>query len=78
MRAGKDYDSHFSKRMHEEGVWADLVRQRFVKAVERLGMNATSGRFAQLDASRFKRLRVVPTAPVKQCGSGTRQLDFFG
>ena len=77
MRGGKDYDSDFSKRMHGEGVWADLIRQRFVKAVERLGLRATSGRFAQLDCSRFKRPQVVPSAPTKQCGNATGQLDLF-
>jgi DNA repair photolyase len=77
MRGGKEYDSDFSKRMSGEGVWADLIRQRFVKAVERLGMNLSSGRFAQLDASRFKRPLVVPAPPPKQCGNATGQLDLF-
>jgi DNA repair photolyase len=77
MRGGKDYDSDFSRRMAGEGVWADLIRQRFVKTVERLGMNLTSGRFAQLDASRFKRPLVVPGSPAKQCGNATGQLDLF-
>ena len=77
MRGGKDYDSDFSKRMHGEGVWADLIRQRFVKATERLGMNLTSGRFAELDCSRFKRPTVVPPPPAKQCGNATGQLDLF-
>jgi DNA repair photolyase len=77
MRGGKEYDSDFSKRMHGEGVWADLIRQRFVKATERLGMNLTSGRFAELDCSQFKRPRVVPPSPAKQCGNATGQLDLF-
>ncbi|MES2351201.1 MAG: PA0069 family radical SAM protein [Pseudomonadota bacterium] len=77
MRGGKDYDSDFSKRMSGEGVWADLIRQRFVKAVGRLGMNLDSGRFTQLDASRFKRPQVVPVSPSKQCGNATGQLDLF-
>ena len=77
MRGGKEYDSDFGKRMHGEGVWADLIRQRFVKAVDRLGMNLTSGRFAELDTSRFRRPVVVPPAPAKQCGNATGQLDLF-
>ncbi|WP_426209436.1 PA0069 family radical SAM protein [Massilia sp. TWP1-3-3] len=77
MRGGKEYDSDFSKRMQGEGVWADLIRQRFVKATERLGMNLTSGRFAELDASRFKRPLVVPPSQAKQCGNATGQLDLF-
>ena len=56
MRGGKDYDSDFGKRMHGEGVWADLIRQRFDKAIDRLGVGGSwSRRFDQLDASRFKK-----------------------
>ena len=39
MRGGKDYDSNFATRMMGEGVWADLIRQRFEKACHRLGFN---------------------------------------
>jgi DNA repair photolyase len=77
MRGGKDYDSDFSKRMHGEGVWADLIRQRFVKATARLGMNVAGSRFAELDTSQFKRPSVVPPAAAKQCGNATGQLDLF-
>src|SRR6185312_8457874 len=45
MRGGKDYDSSFGKRMRGEGIWADLIRQRFDKTVERLGLSAHSRRF---------------------------------
>jgi DNA repair photolyase len=77
MRGGKDYDSDFSKRMHGEGVWADLIRQRFSKTVERLGMGGLRGRFERLDVSQFKRPLVVPPAPGKQMGNATGQLDLF-
>jgi DNA repair photolyase len=77
MRGGKDYDSDFSKRMHGEGVWADLIRQRFEKAVERLGMNPSNGRFAELDRSQFRKPTIVPPMPAKQCGNATGQLDLF-
>ena len=77
MRGGKDYDSDFSLRMHGEGVWADLIRQRFEKAVKRLGMNMTSGRFAELDASRFRRPLVVPPTAGKRSGNAAGQLDLF-
>lgn len=78
MRGGKDYDSDFSKRMHGEGVWADLIRQRVTKTVERLGMSGgLSGRFGRLDASLFRRPLVVPPSPAKQCGNATGQLDLF-
>lgn len=77
MRGGKDYDSDFSQRMRGEGVWADLIAQRFAKTVQRLGMNLTSGRFAELDCSQFKRPIVVPPVAGKQCGNATGQLDLF-
>jgi DNA repair photolyase len=37
MRGGRDYDADFGKRMKGEGVWSDLIRQRFDKACGRLG-----------------------------------------
>jgi DNA repair photolyase len=77
MRGGKDYDSDFSSRMHGEGVWADLIRQRFTKTVERLGMGSNSSRFAKLDFSRFRKPLVVPTVPGKQSGNATGQLELF-
>jgi len=77
MRGGKDYDSDFGKRMQGEGVWADMIRQRFSKTVERLGMNASMGRFAAMDASRFRRPLVVPASANKQMGNATGQLDLF-
>ncbi|ARO88257.1 radical SAM protein [Nitrosospira lacus] len=54
MRGGKDYDATFGKRMHGEGIWADMIRQRFEKAVARLGIGVRSGRFRTLDTSRFR------------------------
>ncbi|SCX95731.1 DNA repair photolyase [Nitrosospira sp. Nl5] len=60
MRGGKDYDATFGKRMHGEGVWADMIRQRFEKAVARLGMEVRSGRFRALDTSRFRPPSVAP------------------
>ena len=77
MRGGKDYDSDFSKRMSGEGVWADLISQRFRKTVERLGMNVNSGRFGEMDSSAFRRPLVVPVSAGKQCGNATGQLDLF-
>lgn len=54
MRGGKDYDATFGKRMHGEGIWADMIRQRFEKCVLRLGIGVRSGRFKSLDTSRFR------------------------
>lgn len=39
MRGGRDYDATFGARMKGEGVWADLIRQRFDRACQRLGLN---------------------------------------
>jgi DNA repair photolyase len=77
MRGGKDYDSDFARRMHGEGVWADLIRQRFHKTVERLRMTELRGRFGRLDTSLFRRPVVVPPSTGKQCGNATGQLDLF-
>ncbi len=77
MHGGKDYDGNFSQRMKGDGVWAELIRQRFRKMVDRLGMNVRDGRFESLDASRFRRPLVVPTTLGKQCGNATGQLDLF-
>jgi DNA repair photolyase len=76
MRGGKDYDSDFSKRMHGEGVWADLIRQRFTKTVERLGLGKLGGRFERLDTSQFRRPLVVPKA-ARQGIAAVAQMDLF-
>ncbi|MBA4143819.1 MAG: PA0069 family radical SAM protein [Nitrosospira sp.] len=54
MRGGKDYDSNFGKRMHGEGIWADLIRQRFEKTAARLGIGMEPSRFSGLDTSHFR------------------------
>lgn len=51
MRGGKDNDSRFGSRMRGQGVWAELLRQRFVKAADRLGL---SRQRLDLDLSRFR------------------------
>ncbi|MEJ7930851.1 PA0069 family radical SAM protein [Ramlibacter sp. AN1015] len=51
MRGGKDYDSDFATRMKGQGVWADLIAQRFRRACERLGFNRER---VALDASAFR------------------------
>jgi DNA repair photolyase len=38
MHGGQDYDANWGRRMRGEGVWADLIAQRFDKAVARLGL----------------------------------------
>lgn len=77
MRGGKDYDSAFGTRMRGEGVWADLIHQRFEKAVHRLGLHGKGGRFKQLDCTQFRRPLVVPPLGNKAKGANAGQLDLF-
>ncbi|HEV7816582.1 MAG TPA: PA0069 family radical SAM protein [Janthinobacterium sp.] len=77
MRGDKDYDSSFATRMRGEGVWADLIRQRFEKAVERLGLTGRGRRFEQLDASQFRRPLVVPPLVAGARSNKYGQLDLF-
>ncbi len=77
MRGGKDYDSAFGTRMRGEGVWADLIRQRFEKAVHRLGLHGKGGRFKQLDCTQFRRPLVVPPLGNSAKGGNAGQLDLF-
>jgi DNA repair photolyase len=51
MRGGHDNDSQFGTRMTGQGVWAQLLRQRFVKACARLGLGRQRVDF---DFSRFR------------------------
>jgi DNA repair photolyase len=39
LRGGRDYDARFHERMKGQGVWGELLAQRFHKAVARLGLN---------------------------------------
>jgi DNA repair photolyase len=56
MRGGKDYDSDFATRMKGSGPWAQLIAQRFDKAVRRIGFNRER---IVLDTTQFRR----PGAP---------------
>jgi DNA repair photolyase len=58
MRGGKDYDADFATRMKGSGPWADLIAQRFEKAVRRIGFNRAH---IVLDESQFR-----PPAPAGQ------------
>jgi len=77
MRGGKDYDSTFGTRMVGEGVWAELIRQRFKIAKARLGLEGHGSRFREMDASRFRRPLVVPPSGVPSYGADNGQLDLF-
>jgi DNA repair photolyase len=58
MHGGKDYDSSFGTRMRGQGPFAELIRQRFRKARQRLGY----GELPALDESQF----VPPRKPSPQ------------
>lgn len=59
LRDGKANDPRFGSRMTGEGVYADLLRQRFETACRRLGLNQEGRqRMRTLDVSRFR----VPSA----------------
>jgi DNA repair photolyase len=66
MRGGKDNDARFGTRMRGEGVWAQLISQRFRKTSARLGLNQQR---VELDLTQFKR----PLAP-----RADGQWDLFG
>jgi DNA repair photolyase len=66
MRGGKDNDPRFGNRMKGEGVWAQLLQQRFHKACARLGLNRQR---VELDLTRF-----VPPAAA---ASGCQQAELF-
>lgn len=51
MRGGRDYNSDFAHRMKGQGLWADLLRQRFETSCRRLGLNRQR---MELDASAFR------------------------
>ncbi|MCC8403808.1 PA0069 family radical SAM protein [Paraburkholderia sp. MMS20-SJTN17] len=75
MRGGKDYDSSFSTRMKGEGLWADLLRQRFHKAVRRLGLNERQGGI--LDMSHFRRIESSRPEHATAPASDNPQLRLF-
>lgn len=51
VRGGEVYDSRFGVRMRGEGPFADLLAQRFAKAIKRLGLDRREG--FNLDCSAF-------------------------
>jgi len=52
MRNGRDNDPHFGTRMTGQGLFAELLRQRFDKACARLGMNREPA--FEFDCKRFR------------------------
>ncbi len=60
MRGGRDYDARFGSRMVGQGVWAQLLRQRFDKAAARLGLNRER---VPLDLSQFRKPQIKADTP---------------
>lgn len=52
MRSGKDYDARFGDRMRGTGIFADLIKQRFIVATKRLGLES---KIPPLETSQFSR-----------------------
>lgn len=78
MRGGKDYDANFGLRMRGEGVWANLMLQRFEKAVAQLGIRSKARSFTNLDTSRFRRPSPEVSNKKGHLDSGrSTQLDLF-
>lgn len=76
LREGKRNDPRFGSRMRGTGIWADLLRQRFDRAVRKAGLNRHR---LQLDTQQF-----IPPAPFASSGAGfahgpapARQLGLF-
>lgn len=62
VRGGRDNDARFGTRMRGQGIYAELIRNRFGLACRRLGLEYRNR--AQLDSSRFR----PPSQPGDQLG----------
>lgn len=67
LRGGRDNDARFGHRMKGQGVWGDLLAQRFAQATRRLGLDAER---RDLDLTQFRR-------PVADAASASRQASLF-
>ena len=77
MRGGKDYNAGFGTRMRGEGIWADLLRQRFDTAMRKTGLHRRQQDFGRLDCSQFRRPQYVPAANVAGSSGAPVQPDMF-
>lgn len=67
-QSGKSYNSNFATRMKGEGIWADLLSQRFHKTCVRLGLNKRHDtRDRTLDVSQFNPSLLDGQALVQSC-----------
>ncbi len=67
-RGGKTYDSAFGQRMKGQGLFADIISQRFKLTIKRQGLNREQ---SKLDTQQF-----IPPAKTAKTGP-TPQLDLF-
>jgi len=77
LRGGRDYDARFGQRMTGQGIWADLVQQRFERAARALGLNRERH---ELDLTAFRRpagasARTASRAAPKRAGSRAADAD---
>lgn len=70
LRGGKLYNSAFGERMRGQGVFAELIRQRFAVAARRVGLDGS--RTVTLDCSQFR----VPIE-ARTSSSETPQFSLF-
>lgn len=77
MQGGADYDPKFGVRMRGQGVWADLLQQRFDIAVRKLRLGKREATYTALDSSGFRKPRHVPSAAAIIATDSSRQLDMF-
>lgn len=71
MRGGEDYKAEFGTRMKGEGLWANMIHQRFHKALKRLNIHH-HGRFRELNCNLFRKPEFIPAKKDEE------QLDLFG
>jgi DNA repair photolyase len=59
MHGGRDYDPEWGKRMTGEGLWADLLQQRFRMSVKALGLDVKIWRACARTSLRCRRARAI-------------------
>lgn len=71
MRGGEDYKAEFGTRMRGEGLWANMIQQRFHKALKRFNIHH-HGRIRELNCNLFRKPEFIPARKDEE------QLDLFG
>jgi DNA repair photolyase len=72
MRGGEDYKAEFGTRMKGEGLWANMIHQRFYKALKRFNIHHHHSRFRDLNCNLFRKPEFIPAKKDEE------QLDLFG